>query len=171
MARAPRMLHVGIANPRWRGKRSRRMRTRNFTYLSRGPLKFVMMTISNVNTFRVTGPLCREFTGHRWVPLAKASDAGFWCFLWSALHQAVRLSKQSRRRLFETPSRSLWRHCNGSTRHQWVPDISCDLFFIQITHSCVRVWRKFYLRCCHAVCNNVLYCTAIYPEPIVPTKF
>ena len=33
-------MHVGIAYPRWRGKRSRhyrRMRTRNFTYLSRGP--------------------------------------------------------------------------------------------------------------------------------------
>ena len=32
---------VGIAYPRWRGKRSRhsrRMRTRNFTYLARGPL-------------------------------------------------------------------------------------------------------------------------------------
>ena len=34
-------MHVGIANPRWRGKRtrhSRRMRNRNFTYLIRGPL-------------------------------------------------------------------------------------------------------------------------------------
>ena len=33
-------MHVGIAYPRWRGKRSwhsRRMRTRNFTYLARGP--------------------------------------------------------------------------------------------------------------------------------------
>ena len=34
--------------------------------------------------FRVTGPLCGEFTGHRWIPLTKASDAEFWCFLWSA---------------------------------------------------------------------------------------
>ena len=24
------------------------------------------------------------FTGHRWIPLTKASDAGTWCFLWSA---------------------------------------------------------------------------------------
>ena len=31
--------------------------------------------------FRVTGPLCREFTGHRWIPLTKASDAELWCFL------------------------------------------------------------------------------------------
>ena len=34
--------------------------------------------------FRVTGPLCREFTGHRWFPLTKASDAELWCFVWSA---------------------------------------------------------------------------------------
>ena len=34
--------------------------------------------------FRVTGPLCREFTGDRWIPRTKASDAELWCFLWSA---------------------------------------------------------------------------------------
>ena len=36
------MVYAGIAYPRWRGKRSRhsrRMRTRNFTYLERGPCK------------------------------------------------------------------------------------------------------------------------------------
>ena len=33
--------------------------------------------------FRVTGPLCGEFTCHRWIPLTKASDAVLWCFLWS----------------------------------------------------------------------------------------
>ena len=30
------------------------------------------------------GPLWGEFTGHRWIPLTKASDAELWCFLWSA---------------------------------------------------------------------------------------
>ena len=43
-----------------------------------------MTTSSNGNIFRVTGPLCREITGHRWIPLTKASDAELWCFLWSA---------------------------------------------------------------------------------------
>ena len=33
--------------------------------------------------FGVTGPLCGEFTGHRRIPLTKASDAERWCFLWS----------------------------------------------------------------------------------------
>ena len=35
------------------------------------------------NIIRVTGPLCGEFTGHRWIPRTKASDAELWCFLWS----------------------------------------------------------------------------------------
>ena len=42
----------------------------------------IMMTSSNGNIFRVTGPLCGEFTGQRWIPLTKASDAELWCFLW-----------------------------------------------------------------------------------------
>ena len=47
-----------------------------------------MVTSSNGNLFRrVTGPLCAEFTGHRWIPLTKASDAELWCFLWSAPEQ------------------------------------------------------------------------------------
>ena len=33
------------------------------------------MTTSNGNIFRVTGPLWGESTGHRWIPLTKASDA------------------------------------------------------------------------------------------------
>ena len=41
-----------------------------------------MMTSSNGNIFRVTGPLCGEFTGHRWIPRTKASDAELWSFCW-----------------------------------------------------------------------------------------
>ena len=69
-----------------------------------------MMTSSNGNIFRVTGPLCGEFTGSRWISLTKASDAEFWCFL--SLRLNKHLSKQSRRMWFETPLCSLWRHCN-----------------------------------------------------------
>ena len=43
-----------------------------------------MMTSSNGNIFCVTGPLWGESTGDRWLPLTKASDAGFWCFRWYA---------------------------------------------------------------------------------------
>ena len=37
--------------------------------------------------FRVTAPLCGEFTSHWWIPLTKARDAELWCFLWSAPEQ------------------------------------------------------------------------------------
>ena len=43
-----------------------------------------MMTSSNGNIFRVTGPFCGEFIGHRWIPRTKASDAELGCFIWSA---------------------------------------------------------------------------------------
>ena len=43
---------------------------------------FNMMTSWNGNLFRVAGPLCWEFTGDRWIPHTKASDAELWCFLW-----------------------------------------------------------------------------------------
>ena len=42
------------------------------------------MTSSNGNIFRITGPVCGELTGHRWIPRTKTSDAELWCFLWSA---------------------------------------------------------------------------------------
>ena len=40
----------------------------------------LMMTSSNGNFFRVTGHLCGEFTGPRWIPRTKASNAELWCF-------------------------------------------------------------------------------------------
>ena len=67
-----------------------------------------MMTSSNGNIFRVTGPLWGESTGHRWIPLTNASDAELWCFL----QLNKRLSKQARCWWFETPWVSSWRHCN-----------------------------------------------------------
>ena len=62
------------------------------------------------NIFRVTGPLCGEFTGHRRIPLTKASDAELWFFVFAP---NKRLSKQSWGWWFETWSRSLWCHGNG----------------------------------------------------------
>ena len=41
---------------------------------------YTMMTSSNGNIFRVTSHLCGEFTGPRWIPRTKASDAELWCF-------------------------------------------------------------------------------------------
>ena len=53
--------------------------------------RFIMMTSSNGNNFRVTGPLWGESTGHRWISPTEASDAELWCFLWSAPEPKVDL--------------------------------------------------------------------------------
>ena len=53
----------------------------DINYASRWPT--IMMTSSNGNIFRVTDPLCGEFTGSGEFP-PNASDAELWCFLWSA---------------------------------------------------------------------------------------
>ena len=84
-------------------------------------LVHVMMTSSNRNIFRITGPLCGELTGHQWNPLTKASDAQLWCFYDLRLNK--RLSKRPRRRWFQKPSHSLWRHCNGLHR-SWMKCIA-----------------------------------------------
>ena len=51
--------------------------------------QFCKMTSPNGNIFRVTGPLWGESTGHRWIPLAKASDAELCSFLWYVPEQKV----------------------------------------------------------------------------------
>ena len=71
-----------------------------------------MMT-SSKNISRVTGHLCGEFTGPRWIPRTKASDAELWCFFYLRLNK--RLSKQSRGWWIEMLSRPLWRHRNVQT--------------------------------------------------------
>ena len=68
--------------------------------------------------FRVTGHLCGEFTGPRWIPYTKASDAEFDVFFDLCLNK--QLSKQSWGWWFETPSRPLWRHRNGRM-NRWIP--------------------------------------------------
>ena len=82
-----------------------------------------MLTSSNGNIFRVTGPLCGEFTGHRWVPLTKASDAELWCFFICTLNE--RLSKKNWGWLFRSQSHSLWRHCNEICTRLSYPLIYC----------------------------------------------
>ena len=63
-----------------------------------------IMTSSNGNIFRVTGPLWGESTGHRWfpshTPVTRRFDVSF----------DARLSKGSISRWFEMPWLSLWRH-------------------------------------------------------------
>ena len=70
-----------------------------------------MMTSSSGNIFRVTGPLCGEFTGPGEFPTQRPVTRSFDVFFDLRLNK--RLSKQPWGWWFETPSWSLWRHCNG----------------------------------------------------------
>ena len=77
-----------------------------------------MMTSSNGNIFRVTGLLCGEFTGYRWVPhtqrpVTRSFDVYF------DLRLNKRLSKQWWCWWFKTPPRPLWRHRNVCINHEW----------------------------------------------------
>ena len=47
-------------------------------------LLLLMMTSSNGNIFRVTGHLCGEFTGPRWIPAQRPVTRSFDVFFWSA---------------------------------------------------------------------------------------
>ena len=69
-----------------------------------------MMTSSNGNIFRVTGPLCGEFTGPGEFPTQRPVTRSFDVFFDLRLNK--RLSKQPWGWWFETSSWSLWRQCN-----------------------------------------------------------
>ena len=71
----------------------------------------VMMTSSNGNIFRVTGPLCGEFTGPGEFPTQRPVTRSFDVFFDLRLNK--RLNKQPWGWWFETLSWPLWRHCNG----------------------------------------------------------
>ena len=70
-----------------------------------------MMTSSNGNNFRVTGPLCGEFIGPGKFPAQRPVTRSFDVFFDLRLNK--RLSKQPWGWWFETPSWSLWRRWYG----------------------------------------------------------
>ena len=77
---------------------------------------------------------CGVFAGHRWIPRTKASDAELWCFLWSAPEPTD--MKTMRRRWFETPSPSLWRHCNASSQSMCMCSFPFFMFYLFSLLSC-----------------------------------
>ena len=90
------------------------------------------MTLSNGNIFRVTGHLCGEFNGHRWIPRTKPSEVTRSFDVFFDLRMNTRLSKQSWGLWFETPPCSLWCHCNG-----WFPTFSEDVQYMLVTRLIV----------------------------------
>ena len=99
------------------------MRYRNTFDVGGGRIFFPLgiMTSSNGNIFRVTGPLCWEFTGPGKFPAQRPVTGSFDVFF--GLRPNKRLSNQPWGWWFETPSWSLWRHCNGfaegNEMHTW----------------------------------------------------
>ena len=75
--------------------------------------QFDMMTSSNGNIFRVTGPLCGEFTGPGEFPTQRPVTRSFDVYFDLRLNK--RLCKQSWGWWFETLLCPLWRHSN----EQW----------------------------------------------------
>ena len=69
-----------------------------------------MMTLSNGNILRVTGPLCGEFTGPGEFPAQRPVTWSFYVFIDLRLNK--RLSKQPWGWWFETPPWSWWRQWN-----------------------------------------------------------
>ena len=94
-----------------------------------------MMTSSNGSIFRVTGPLCGEFTGSRWIPRTKASDAELFDVFFN-LCLNKRLSKQLPGWWFETPLWSLWRQCNGCSHK------APRCYFHNVV--CLELWKVQY---------------------------
>ena len=90
-----------------------------------------MMTSSNENIFRVTGPLCGEFTGHRRIPHTKAGDAELWCLCYLRVNKRLSLNNREagdlrRQRahydiiVIKLPHRSLIQCKNATSRsNQW----------------------------------------------------
>ena len=88
-----------------------------------------MLKSSNGNIFRVTGPLCGEFTGPVEFPTQRPVTRSFDVFFDLRLNKP--LSKQSWGWWFETLSRSLWRHRNVKLPVSWCLTSVPRLFVIQ----------------------------------------
>ena len=99
----------------------------------------VMMTPSNGNIFRVTGPLCGEFTGPGEFPAQRPVTRSFDVLFDLRLNK--RLSKQPWGWWFETPAWSLWRHRNANT---WGNDNGSHRS-VQLIHneSVISVWNIY----------------------------
>ena len=99
--------------------------------------RWYMMTSSNGNIFRVTGPLWGEPTGHRWITHTMTSDEELWCFF------DLRLSKHSWRRWFETPSPSLWKKSGSRCTKLWTNDTPYHTYTDRERCHC-SYWWAFY---------------------------
>ena len=105
-----------------------------------------MMTSSNGNILRVTGHLCGEFTGHRWIPHTKASDAELWRHCNSLGRQKTCISAiiecnstvtmLQRQQTSEATSASMKQH--EKIRHKSLT-LNHKYVFMLLSHLCDRI--------------------------------
>ena len=117
-----------------------------------------MVTSSNWGSFCVIGPLCGEFTGHRLIPIQRTVTRSFDVFFNQRLNK--RLSKQSWDWLYETPSRPLWRHCNGFVKY----------FSDKVANSILRCHLKQNSKCHCGDKTILLPCCLHNVVPYIDTK-
>ena len=77
------------------------------------------------------------------------------------LRMNKRLSKQSRRRWFETPLRSLWRRCNGDVK--FVRDVTSE-FFQSKANKTWSISLELHNNCCQLSRNHNQYIRSVAPE-------
>ena len=102
-------------------------------------IKSCMMTSSYGHIFRVTGPLCGELTGHRWIPLTKASGMGLWCFLWS------------------TPEHTVDREAGDLRCHRLHHDVTVMYLLCKIGSCLFPLTNDLNYLCCSSVQNDMKY--------------
>ena len=113
-----------------------------------------MMTSSNGNIFRVTGPLCEAFTCHQWIPSQRPVRWSFDVFFDLCLNKP--LSKQSWGWWFEQPSCSSWRHCNDDI---WVMVLVNNQ--LPISHSYILHFKEVMIQHGTAYCKYKWFCKFI----------
>ena len=129
------------------------------------------MTSSNGNIFRVTVPLWGEPSVTGGSPSQRPVTRSFHVFF--DFHLNKRLSKQSTRRWFENPSRSLWRHCNGNVMSEYLictVDLDDDLSFSILSRYMYKLFDKTYIYVAELnigysisqeICTRFLLCCAL----------
>ena len=120
---------------------------------------FPMMTSLGENIFRVTGPLCGEFTGHRWIPLTKASDAGFWYLFDLRLNKCNEIFPKKTNASLCTTVSMIHRNQGFVILTAWILDeltIIISTFIYNINFLCldrVRKLNKYENKSCDTLCH------------------
>ena len=117
-----------------------------------------MMTSSNGNIFRVTGPLCGEFTGPGEFPTQRPVTRSFDVFFDLRLNK--RLSKQPWGWWFETLSWSLWRQCNGACACNFITQMAPSSWLVLIPHLTPMIFKAktlSWIKLLTSTVNLILY--------------